>query len=288
MSLSRSNFNKNNKIEMIVNIYMQNYSNAVGGGIGDFIRGSFFLLQFCINNNLRFDVDYQNHPVAKYLYKKYDKVEEPINYKDIEYYFPDNTTTTEFFYNNFINHLESIQKNKRICLFSNNIPMYKINIFEKQFIKDKFLPNEELIQIINNKMLQLELIEKKFITIHIRVSDSVFNNDDIIDNNILLKLIQFIKNVNIQCFSKKKLLLTNSNNLKKILKKNFNDLIIDINNITHLAFSNNDLSIRDTLCDMFMISQSEQVFSISSYGHGTGFSKYISLLYDIPYYPSFL
>ena len=286
MSFSRSNFNKNKKIEMIVNIYMQNYSNAVGGGIGDFIRGSFFLLQFCIVNNLRFDIDYQNHPVAKYLYKKYDKVEEPINYKDIEYYFPDNTTVTEFFYNNFINHLETIQ-NKRICLFSNNIPMYKINIFEKQFIKDKFLPNEELIQIINNKMLQLELIEKNFITIHIRVSDSVFNND-IIDNNILLKLIEFIKNVNIHFFSKKKLLLTNSNKIKKLLKNIFNDLIIDINNITHLAFSNNDLSIRDTLCDMFMISKSEQVFSISSYAHGTGFSKYISLLYDIPYYPYFL
>ena len=286
MSFSTHNFNQNKKIEMIVNIYMQNYSNAVGGGIGDFIRGSFFLLQFCITNNLRFDVDYQNHPVAKYLYKKYDKLEEPINYKDIEYYFPDNTSVSEIFYKNFINHLQSIQ-NKRICLFSNNNPMYKINSFEKQFIKDKFLPNEELIQIVNNKMLQLKLIEKKFITIHIRVSDSVFNND-IIDNNILFKLKEFIKNVNIQCFSKKKLLLTNSNKIKKLLKNIFNDLIIDINNITHLAFSNNDLSIRDTLCDMFMISKSEQVFSISSYAHGTGFSKYICLLYDIPYYPYFL
>ena len=104
----------------------------------------------------------------------------------------------------------------------------------------------------------------------------------------LFKLKEFIKNVNVQCFSKKKLLLTNSNKIKKLLKNIFNDLIIDINNITHLAFSNNDLSIRDTLCDMFMISKSEQVFSISSYAHGTGFSKYISLLYDIPYYPYFL
>jgi hypothetical protein len=285
MSFSSHIFNKNKKIEMIVNIYMQNYSNAVGGGIGDFIRGSLFLLQFCMVNNIRFDIDYQNHPVAKYLYKKYNKIEEPINYKDIEYYFPDNITVSEIFYKNFINHLESIQ-DKRICLFSNNNPMYKISNFEKQFIKDKFLPTEELIQIVNNKMIQLGLTEKKFTTIHIRINDSVFNND-VIDNDTLLKLKEFIKNVNVQCLSKKKLLLTNSNKVKKVLKNIFNDLIIDINNVTHLALSNNDLSIRDTLCDMFMISKSEQVFSVSSYAHGTGFSKYICLLYDIPYYPSF-
>lgn len=84
------------------------------------------------------------------------------------------------------------------------------------------------------------------------------------------------------------MLLSNSNKIKKILKNIFNNLIIDINNITHLAFSNDDLSIRDTLCDMFMISKAKDVFSISSYGHGTGFSKYICLLYDIPYYPYIL
>ena len=37
-----SNFNENKHIEMITNVYLQNYSNAKGGGIGDFFRGSFF------------------------------------------------------------------------------------------------------------------------------------------------------------------------------------------------------------------------------------------------------
>ena len=281
-----SNFNENKHIEMITNVYMQNYSNAKGGGIGDFFRGSFFLLQFCIKNNLLFDIDYQNHSVSKYLYKKYNRIEENIDYKNVLYYYPDNEKTTTKFYNDFITYLESKQT-KNICLFSNNYPMYKISDFEKIFLRDKFLPNEELVQIINNKLVTLGLLEKKFNVIHIRVDDSIFTNDTI-NNTITTKLHNFVDKICKTKHNSKLLLLSNSNKIKKILKNIFNHLIIDINNITHLAFSNDDLSIRDTLCDMFMISKSEEVFSISSYGHGTGFSKYICLLYDIPYYPYIL
>jgi hypothetical protein len=281
-----SNFNENKHIEMITNVYIQNYSNAKGGGIGDFFRGSFFLLQFCIKNNLLFDIDYQNHPVSKYLYKKYNRIEENIDYKNVLYYYPENEKTTTKFYNDFITYLESKQT-KNICLFSNNYPMYKISDFEKIFLRDKFLPNEELVQIINNKLVTLGLLEKKFNVIHIRVDDSIFTNDTI-NNTITTKLYKFVDKICKTKHNSKLLLLSNSNKIKKILKNIFNHLIIDINNITHLAFSNDDLSIRDTLCDMFMISKSEEVFSISSYGHGTGFSKYICLLYDIPYYPYIL
>ena len=70
---------------MIVNVYSQNYANAPGGGIGDFMRGSCFLLQFCITNNLRFDVDYNSHPITKYLYKRYNKIETEINYNKVYY-----------------------------------------------------------------------------------------------------------------------------------------------------------------------------------------------------------
>ena len=281
-----SNFNENKHIEMITNVYMQNYSNAKGGGIGDFFRGSFFLLQFCIKNNLLFDIDYQNHSVSKYLYKKYNRIEENIDYKNVLYYYPENEKTTTKFYNDFITYLES-KPTKNICLFSNNYPMYKISDFEKIFLRDKFLPNEELVQIINNKLVTLGLLEKKFDVIHIRVDDSIFTNDTI-NNTITTKLHNFVDKICKTKHNSKLLLLSNSNKIKKILKNIFNHLIIDINNITHLAFSNDDLSIRDTLCDMFMISKAKDVFSISSYGHGTGFSKYICLLYDIPYYPYIL
>lgn len=281
-----SNFNENKHIEMITNVYLQNYSNAKGGGIGDFFRGSFFLLQFCIKNNLLFDIDYENHPISKYLYKKYNRINENIDYKNVLYYYPNNEKTTKKFYNDFITYLES-NPSKNICLFSNNYPMNKISNFEKIFLRDKFLPNEELVQIVNNKLVTLGLLEKKFDVIHIRVDDSIFTNDKI-NNTITTKLYKFVEKICKTKHNSKILLLSNSNKIKKILKNIFNNLIIDINNITHLAFSNDDLSIRDTLCDMFMISKAKDVFSISSYGHGTGFSKYICLLYDIPYYPYIL
>jgi hypothetical protein len=281
-----SNFNQNKDIEMITNVYMQNYSNAKGGGIGDFFRGSFFLLQFCIKNNLLFDIDYQNHPVSKYLYKKYNRIEEKIDYGNVLYYYPDNEKTTTKFYNDFITYLKS-KTNKNIYLFSNNYPMNKISNFEKIFLRDKFLPNEELVQIINNKMATFGLLEKKFIVIHIRVDDSIFTNDTI-DNTITTNLYNFVDKISKTNHNSKLLLLSNSNSVKIIMKKKFNRLIIDINNTTHLAFSDDNSSIRDTLCDMFLISKSNEVFSISTYGHGTGFSKYICEIYDIPCYPFFI
>ncbi|MCJ7801453.1 MAG: hypothetical protein MUP82_03745 [Candidatus Marinimicrobia bacterium] len=281
-----SNFNQNKDIKMITNVYMQNYSNAKGGGIGDFFRGSFFLLQFCIKNNLLFDIDYQNHPVSKYLYKKYNRIEEKIDYGNVLYYYPNNEKTTTKFYNDFITYLHS-NINKNINLFSNNYPMNKISKFEKIFLRDKFLPNEELVQMIDNKMASLGLLEKKFKVIHIRVDDSIFTNDTI-DNTIITNLYNFVDKIFKTNHNSKLLLLSNSNSVKIILKKKIKQLIIDVNKITHLAFSDDNLSIRDTLCDMFLMSKSNEVFSISPYDHGTGFSKYICELYDIPCYPFFI
>ena len=276
-------FNQNKNIKILSNVYMQNYSNAKGGGIGDFFRGSFFILQFCIRNNLIFDVDYQNHPVSKYLYKKINRIEEPIDYANIEYYYPENSTTTRLFYNEFINYLHS-KTNKQICLFSNNYPFNKISKFEQTFLRDKFLPTEELTQIVNNKIKTLGLEEKMFVVIHIRVDDSNFINDTInhITCSHLYKFVDAILKVN---YNSKILLLSNSNAVKAILKKRHSNLVMAINNIAHLRDAHDDSNIRDTLCDLFLISKAKKVFSASTYGHGTGFSKYICKMYDIPYFP---
>jgi hypothetical protein len=277
----------NNNLEMIVNVYSQNYNNAPGGGIGDFIRGSLFLIQYCIINNLKFDIDYKNHPISKYLYKKNDKIEERINYDEVSYYYQDNSPINNVNINDFLteftNHINS-KCSKIIYLFSNNYPIYKITNLERSFIRDKFLPNAELSQYINNRLQNLNLNEKQFNIIHIRINDTIFKNDNI--HNNLFKNIKYKLNNIIQILNKnnmKILLLSNSNILKLKLKMEFKHLIIYTNNIGHLALTNDDETIKDTLCDMFIISKAVNVVALSDYGHGTGFSKYVCELYNIPY-----
>lgn len=281
---------KINNLDMIVNVYCQNYNNAPGGGIGDFIRGSLFLIQYCIINNLRFDIDYKNHPVSKYLYKKYDKIEEEINYDEVSYYYPDNNPfnnkNIDSFIKEFTSYINSkINLNdKTFYLFSNNYPINKITNLERSFIRDKFLPNTELSEFIDNRLQNLNLNEKKFNIIHIRLNDNVFKTDNI-DIKLLDSLKYRLHNI-IKILNKnnmKILLLSNSNILKLKLKIHFKNLIIYTNNIGHLAVTNNYETIKNTLVDMFIISKAVNVVALSDYGHGTGFSKYICELYNVPY-----
>ena len=278
----------NNNVNKIVNVYQQNYKNAPGGGIGDFIRGCFFLLQFCIFNNIRFDIDYSNHPISKFLYKKNNTIDEDILYNTILYYYPDNNKHNKndehIFINDFINYLNNLNTSNTKYIFSNNYPVKKIIDFERQFILNKFLPNEELVYSINTELTKLNITEKEFSVIHIRLGDSILLDNGKIQNNTLLKILNIIlKNIKINN-GKKYLLLSDSNDIKIFLKKRFENLIINLNKIVHLASKNDeDESIKSTLTDFFIMGKSNYIYSLSIYDHGSGFSEYCSVLNNIPY-----
>jgi hypothetical protein len=46
----------------------------------------------------------------------------------------------------------------------------------------------------------------------------------------------------------------------------------------------NDInSLKNTLIDFYLMSQSKQIISFSVYQHGSGFSKWCAVTYEIPY-----
>ena len=53
---------------MIENIYQEKYGPDINAsGVGDFIRGSYFLMQFCEENQLLFNINMLNHPISRFL-----------------------------------------------------------------------------------------------------------------------------------------------------------------------------------------------------------------------------
>jgi hypothetical protein len=55
-------------IHKIVNVYQETYNNnKKATGLGDFIRGSIYLIQFCNKYNINYDIDISNHPISNYL-----------------------------------------------------------------------------------------------------------------------------------------------------------------------------------------------------------------------------
>ena len=58
---------KNCNLKKIINVYQPKYRNHTCQGFGDFLRGSFFLVQFCLYNKIHFDMNYNNHSISKYI-----------------------------------------------------------------------------------------------------------------------------------------------------------------------------------------------------------------------------
>lgn len=271
-------------VNKIVNVYKQNYINNIGMGIGDYIRGSFFLLQLCIEYNIEFDLDFSQHPISKFLIntqnnniniKDNDDVYD-INYENIQYIFNHMISINDFMNNFIINKEEEIY-----YLFTNNHPLNLITDNEKNIIKNKFIPNKELDNAIETTLYNLDLLKNEYIVIHIRVGDRYINTNNKLDENTLNDIYTILEN-NIT-FNKEFLLLSDSNELKNILKNKYCNLKIQINEILHLAHDCTNIeSLKNTIIDFFLISYASSVISLSIYDHLTGFSEYCCIMNNIP------
>lgn len=273
----------NTNLKKIVNVYQIKYINAPGGGLGDFLRGSFFLLQIAMTYGLRFDIDYNNHPLCKFLYKEKNTIDEQIDYPNVYYYHPDNFgNTTQKFYNNFIKYL-NYNRVDTLYLLNNNVPIQNITEFQANFIKSKFLPNEELTNAITKEMNKLNIQPNNFSVIHIRTGDRFIVNGENLDNELITKVTEILSKINL---NDPIVLFSDCNKLKIYLKNKYPQIIININEITHLAIEHkpdNYTSIKNTLIDFFIMSKSNKIYAMSPYGHRTGFSEYCSKMFIIPY-----
>ena len=275
----------NNILKKLVNVYQHKnkYKNTCDCGLGDFLRGSFFLLQIAMTYNLRFDIDYNNHPLCKFLYKEKNTIHENIDYPNVYYYYPDNgEKTTQQFYNNFIKYL-NYNKVETLYLLNNNFPIKNITEFQSNFIKSKFLPNEELTNAITEEMNKLNIHPNNFSVIHIRTGDRFIVNDENLDDELITKVDEILSKINL---NDPIVLFSDCNKLKIYLKNKYPQIIININEITHLAIEHkpdNYTSIKNTLADFFIMSKSNKIYAMSPYGHRTGFSEYCSKIFMIPY-----
>jgi hypothetical protein len=281
--------NKKTFLKKIVNVYQINYKNSESMGIGDYLRGCFCLFQICKLIGIEFDMDLSNHPISKYIYCD-DNYEEKINYDEIcKYEDPNFIFENGIFKNNsnhflikFLNflHSKNLENN---YIFCNSFPILKIDDESKEFIKSKIKPKEEILIKLDYVIKNLKLIKGNYGIIHIRFGDEyLFDNNKSININKINRLLSIIKK-NIHP-KKKYLLISDNNNIKFLLTKYFSNIVFKVNKISHLAYTNDEDSILETLVDFFLITHSNYVLSFSPYPWGTGFSKWPSIIFNIPYY----
>jgi hypothetical protein len=286
----------NNKLKKIVNVYQLNYINGSSPGLGDFLRGSFCLNQIANLLGLEFEIDVSNHPMAKYL--EHSNHIHGIDYNNLEIAFQNGnkdqngsidyegrqTNINPNFINDIINWLNT-KDCEVLGFFCSAFPSFFNHKPEcKALINSKLQPNEFMRNYIDYTLSELGLTKKGYGIIHVRTGDNYLVDEGPIDIHFINK----IKNIILNLISpdRRYLIISDSNAFKKHMKS-VPQCYTLIRKIEHLGGERmkNDKStgVMNTLLEYFLMSYSNAIFSMSVYFHISGFSKYCSILNDIPF-----
>lgn len=273
---------KNSSLKKIVNVYQQKYANGLPAGLGDYLRGSLCMLQIARMNNMQFDMNFENHPISKFLVSSTPAFvgSREINYAAVSKYIDSGSKNHITFYNNFINMLNK-QTGDHYYTLCNSIPIAVVNPLHRRIIREKLLPNDILTRALEDNLKLLQLQKKQYSVIHIRTGDRFLLNNNKLDSYVIQTINYAIKSkINAH---NKYLILSDCNELKKYLKQHYPMFVVNINNISHLGETAkpSDDATKNTLVDFFMMAYSNMIISLSPYGHGSGFSKWCAEIYGI-------
>ena len=291
---------------VIHNVYQELYKeNKKPTGFGDFIRGCYFLLQFCEKYTFTPDIII-NHPTALFLERFYEsyhinkQIHQDLfstipNFVDSN--FVDSKLDSNGFIigaiqkanklNEFIHYLCNINVNKnQIFMYNIFFPYNEVEEKHKQYMKELLEPNEEMKEYVEETICKLGFVKNKYAVIHIRCGDMYFSEESKIFASGYFKIIyNEVHNIVNRNPSIDFLLLADNNEIKYLICKLFTKIKTIYNNITHLG-ENIFLDIKkvkNTMLDFYLFANSCSIHSISSYIHGSGFSFWCAKTYSIPY-----
>ena len=285
----------NRRLKKIVNVYQLTYINGTSTGLGDFLRGSFCFIQFAKLLNIDFDIDISNHPMSKYIENaqpidgiNYDSLERLHDQNIVDfskYEVSKGDNINDDFVNTTIQWL-NLQDGEVCGFYSNAFPFFKNHSQRgKNFINSKLQPNEFMKSYIQTSLDELQLSKNQYDVIHIRSGDEIaFTKQKTVNigfiNKIKIILNQLTKP------ERKYLVISDSNIVKNQLKSYpnfymFNKVIEHLGGDV-LKSANND-GVLNTLLDYYLMSYSNYIISLTAYEHVSGFSKYCSILHNIPF-----
>ena len=282
-------------VDTIENVYQQKYNNDINAtGLGDFIRGSYFLMQFCKEYNMSYRINLRNHPISQFL-DMYQNSKH-INYKNVNYFektnhsplvldndiitnIYDNTINNDFLY--FLSKQKAF--NKIMYVYTITYPTIIIDQAHKEVMKQILKPTDKLSLLTNNILTNLNLCKHDYVIIHIRFGDDyLIKSNKTIDTR---KLDIIVAELNKLDMTKQYLLISDNDIIKKQIVDLFPFIKTHFNKITHTGEGVElDMEeLQNTMIDFYLLSHSTKIIAFSVYDHGTGFSKWCAETYNIPY-----
>ena len=301
------NIDKLNKknIKCLTNVYQDIYlNNTKPTGLGDFIRGCYFLLEFCEKYNYSFNVII-NHPIAFFLEKFYRNflINKNLNmnlFSKIPIFLKNNweksildtssyivdTVTNISVLDEFVNYLYDIKQSGNLFIYNTMFPYNKVKEEHKNIIRNFFEPNQEMKQYVLDILNSIGFQKNNYSVIHIRSGDKYLNNDNKLFsikylNNIVYEISLLVNTSNGRNF----LLVADNNEVKLLINEKFPNIKTFFKQITHLGGGNNleRENIKNTMLDFYIFSYANSIYSFTCYPHGSGFSYWCAKTYNIPY-----
>lgn len=301
---------KKKGIKIINNIYQSkyNFGKTNATGLGDFIRGSYFMLEFCDQHNFEYKVIF-NNSISKFLKMKTHNIEYFSKIFDSILFFQKTNILEYNIKNNYI--LEPIKNNHQILsdfveyvvsstyyngnafICNNTYPMYEIQEKHKIYMKKVLEPSDEMKGIINARIQELNISFKQYIVIHVRCGDSYLKQENSeFKTKYLFKLVNSIKEDinNINNDNNTYLLISDNNEIKYMLHSVFPNFRIFVNPITHFGegVALEEENVKNTLTDFYLISFAKYVYAYSVYKHGSGFSYWSAKTFGVPYFCKYI
>ena len=266
-------------------------------GIGDFLRGSCFLFEILNPYNVEFHADISNHVIHKYLHLD-------SNVK----IFKDDIFDTEKLAKRQDDYIGSLANSLK---FAFNSDSYDINLFTHmsdllyahQFKLTDYKLSGDCRKFFQNKISfddsvvnkARSLINKDYDLIHFRCGDYElvehrkeigFNNQNY--NVNYEDCLQYVKDAQ---GDKPLVVLSDSNMLKEYLIKHVDDNVKifhtdSCHSSINPGFVSNVSQSEDKMfyvaLDMFLVTQATKVYSYSVYPWGSGFTFWLSKIYNLP------
>jgi hypothetical protein len=294
-TMDENDYNILSNIRVINNVYKESYKNKFVTGFGDFLRGCYFLLEFCRKYKLKYNIIIL-HPIQDFFLNKTNGIPNNNIEKTIEYLDYCNLTSdvnctfntdTSCVFNEFFNYL------KRQDIFNRNVFIYNIcyptNLISQEnrnIIRNIIEPIDMIKKNIEHILFKLKLSKKGFNVLQIRSGDKYLKKiSTVLEEEYKIKLINTLRNIIINSRNTPFLLISDNQLVKNLIIHHFPNVKTFFKEITHLGENSslNHENIKNTLIDFYLMSHSKNIYSISSYEHGSGFSRWCSVTYNIPY-----
>ena len=175
----------NTTLKKVVNVYQTQFVDFKASGFGDFLRGSFMMLQLLrtlekyTGVHVDFDMDLRNHPMSKFLICNAD-LERPTDYSKLGNFHidsllvnqDDNDIAYQHIVREVVRYFNKIQTQNFFAFCCKDIVFTEILDSEKQFIRSRIQPTPEMETYITDSLTRLG-VTGHYTTIHIRLDDAV-------------------------------------------------------------------------------------------------------------------